>query len=135
MRTIALVMRAPVSALADVLFGKGRGAIMALLFGRPEQSFYYRQITRQIPGVSVGTLQRELATLSRLGLIDRFAVGNQVFYRANRDHPVFPELRTLVAKTVGAIQVLRSALSPLSERISFAFIYGSMARHEETTES
>ena len=56
-------------------------------------------------------------TLTQLGLIDRSAVGKQVFYRANRNHPVFPELRALVAKTVGAIQVLSSALAPLADRI------------------
>ena len=95
MSTIALIMRAKAHALADVLFGK-------------DQSFYYRQITRQLDGVSDGALQRELDTLSRLGLIDRSTVGRQVFYRVNRNHPVFPELRALVAKTVGAIQVLRS---------------------------
>jgi predicted nucleotidyltransferase len=128
-------MRARVAALANVLFGKGRGAILALLYGHPDQSFYYRQITRQLSGVSVGTLQRELDTLTQLGLIDRSAVGKQVFYRANRNHPVFPELRALVAKTVGAIQVLSSALAPLADRISLAFIYGSMARQEEKAES
>jgi predicted nucleotidyltransferase len=128
-------MRAEAGALADVLFGKGRGAILALLYGHPDESFYYRQITRQLGGVSVGTLQRELDTLSQLGLIDRSTVGKQVFYRANRNHPVFPELRALVAKTVGAIQVLSSALAPLADRISLAFIYGSVARQEEKAES
>ena len=123
------------AALSDVLFGKGRGAILALLYGHPDQSFYYRQITRRLDSVSVGTLQRELDTLSRLGLIDRATVGKQVFYRANRLHPAFPELRALVAKTVGAIQVLRSALASLAERISLAFIYGSVARQEEKAES
>jgi predicted nucleotidyltransferase len=135
MRTIALIMRAKAGALADVLFGEGRGAILALLYGHPDESFYYRQITRQLGGVSVGTLQRELDTLSQLGLIDRSTVGKQVFYRANRNHPVFPELRALVAKTVGAIQVLSSALAPLADRISLAFIYGSVARQEEKAES
>jgi predicted nucleotidyltransferase len=135
MGTIALIMRAMAPALADVLFGKGRGAILALLYGHPDQSFYYRQITRQLDGVSDGALQRELNTLSRLGLIDRSTVGKQVFYRVNRNHPVFPELRALVAKTVGAIEVLRSALTSLANRISLAFIYGSMARQEERAES
>lgn len=128
-------MRAKVRSLADLLFGKGRGAILALLYGHPDQSFFYRQITRQLGDVSDATLQRELNTLSGLGLIDRSRVGKQVFYRVNRNHPVFPELRALVAKTVGAIQLLRSALAPLSKRISVAFLYGSMARREEKAES
>ncbi|MGO9561496.1 MAG: nucleotidyltransferase domain-containing protein [Candidatus Korobacteraceae bacterium] len=135
MSTIALIMRADAGALADVLFGKGRGAILALLYGHPDQSFYYRQITRQLNGVSVGTIQRELDTLSQLGLIDRSIVGNQVFYQANRNHPVFPELRALVAKTVGVFQVLRSALAPMAKHVSLAFVYGSMARQQEKAES
>jgi len=124
-------MRADAKVLADVLFGKARGAILALLYGHPDESFYYRQITRQLDGISAGTVQRELDTLSQLGLIQRSTVGNQVFYQANRNHPVFPELRVLIAKTVGAFQVLRSALAPLAERISLAFVYGSLARQEE----
>jgi predicted nucleotidyltransferase len=128
-------MRAEPQALANVLFGKGRGAILGLLYEHPDQSFYYRQLARELGGLSVGTLQRELDVLSKLGLIERSTLGKQVFYRANRSHPVFPELRALVAKTVGAIPMLRSALAPLADRISVAFIYGSMARGEEKAES
>lgn len=135
MSTIALIMRAETGSLADVLFGKARGAILALLYGHPDQSFYYRQITRQLNGVSVGTVQRELDTLSQLGLIGRSTVGKQVFYQANRNHPVFPDLRALVAKTVGAFHVLRLALAPLAKRISLAFVYGSVARQQEKAES
>jgi predicted nucleotidyltransferase/DNA-binding HxlR family transcriptional regulator len=128
-------MRAKPGALPDVLFGKARGAILGLLYGHPDQSYYYRQITRQLNAISVGSLQRELDTLLQLGLIERSIVGKQVFYRANRTHPVFTELRALVAKTVGATQILRSALVPFADRISIAFIYGSMARQEEKAES
>jgi uncharacterized protein len=118
-------------ALPDVLFGRARGAILGLLYEHSHQSFYYRQIARQLETLSAGTLQRELDTLSQLGLIERSTVGKQVFYRANRNHPIFPELRALVAKTVGTIPMLRSALTPFADRISVAFIYGSMARKEE----
>lgn len=128
-------MRAKTEAVAGVLFGKGRGAILGLLYGHPDQSFYYRQLTRELKDVSVGTLQRELETLSQLGLIERSTLGKQVFYRANRSHPIFPELRALLAKTVGAVAMLRSALAPLADRISIALIYGSIARQEERAES
>ena len=128
-------MRATAETVENVIFGKGRAAILGLLYEHPDQSFYYRQLTRELKGLSVGTLQRELDTLSRLGLIERSTIGKQVFYRANRNHPIFTELRALVAKTVGAIPTLRSTLAPLTDRISVAFIYGSMARGKETAES
>lgn len=128
-------MRATTQSVADVLLGKGRGAVLGLLYDHPDRSFYYRQLTRELKSLSVGTLQRELKILTRIGLIERSTLGKQVFYRANRSHPVFPEVRALVSKTVGLIHRLRSALAPLADRISVAFIYGSIARQEERGES
>jgi predicted nucleotidyltransferase/DNA-binding HxlR family transcriptional regulator len=127
-------MRA-IRTLGDLLFGKGRGAILGLLYGHPDQSFYYRQITRQVHGVSAGTLQRELDTLTQAGLIARSSVGNQVFYQANRNSPIFGELRAILSKTVGVFHLLRSALEPLEDRIVAAFVYGSVAKQQETAES
>lgn len=128
-------MRAEAKYLPDVLFGKARGSLLALFYGHPDESFYYRQIARRLAPLSVGTLQRELETLSGLGLINRSATGNQVFYSANRNHPVFTELRGLIAKTIGSYEVLRSALSKIADRVTIAFVYGSMARQEEKAES
>lgn len=128
-------MRATPPTLSDVLFGKARGAVLGLLYGHADQSFYYREIVRRLANVSRGTLQRELDTLSNLGLVSRTTSGNQVYYSANRNHPIFPELYTLVAKTVGVVHSLRSALSNIEDRITIAFVYGSFARQEETAAS
>lgn len=122
------------AVLADVLFGRTRGAILALLYGHADESFYTRQIGRQI-NASVGAIQRELETLVKVGLIRRSTVGNQVFYQVNKDAPVFPEMRGLVNKTVGAVSVLRASLEPISNQIVVAFVYGSVARGDETAES
>jgi predicted nucleotidyltransferase len=127
-------MRTEAKTLGDLLFGQTRGRILALLYGTPDRTFYVREIARHI-GTSTGSVQRELQTLADFGLIDRSALGMQVFYRANRNHPVFAELHSLVAKTSGIFQVLRSALAPLAQRISFAFVYGSMVRGDETAGS
>jgi len=122
------------NGLADLLFGRTRGAIMALLYGHADQSFYTRQIAREVEA-SVGAVQRELENLSKVGLIIRSSMGSQVFYQANRDAPIFREMQTLVNKTVGIFSVLRSALHPLANRVSVAFVYGSLAREEETAKS
>jgi uncharacterized protein len=123
-------MRTRADTLGDLLFGQTRGRILALLYGMPDQAFFTRQIARQV-GTSVGTVQRELETLSQIGLIERSATGMQVFYQANRDHPAYAELRSLIAKTAGTFHLLRSALAPLVKKIAFAFVYGSMARGDE----
>ncbi len=122
------------TGLADLLFGRTRGAILALLYGHADQTFYTRQIAREVDA-SIGAVQRELENLSKVGLIIRSSVGSQVFYQANRSAPIFKDLQGLVNKTIGIFSVLRSALQPLSKRIVVAFVYGSVAREEETAQS
>jgi predicted nucleotidyltransferase len=112
------------------LFGNTRSALLAILYGNVDQSFYLRQLDRAL-GVGHGALQRELKNLTSLGLIVRKAQGNQVLYQANSSSPIFPELKSLITKTVGIRDVLRLALVPLSSEIQVAFVYGSVARQQE----
>jgi predicted nucleotidyltransferase len=116
------------------MFGRTRGAILALLYGRADQTFYTRQIAREV-AASVGAVQRELKNLTKVGLVIRTALGSQVFYQANRDAPIFSEMHSLVNKTVGIFSMLRSALRPLSTQVAVAFVYGSVARQAETAQS
>lgn len=82
-----------------------------------------------------GAVQRELAQLVRAGLVTRTRKGNQVYYQANRKSPVFAEVRSLMVKTVGIADVLRAGLAAVADGIRVAFIYGSVARGDETSES
>jgi predicted nucleotidyltransferase len=129
--TLVLIMSTEVNPLTDVLFGQTRGGVLGLLYGQTDKTFYVRQIARHLDS-SVGAVQRELEKLAKVGLIVRTSVGNQVFYQANQGSPIFAEMRTLLAKTVGVFELLRGALDPLSKDISVALVYGSVARQEET---
>lgn len=113
-------------SLADQLLGSSRAAVLAVLLSRPDESLHVRELAR-LTGVSPGTLHRELRALTGLGLLQRRAVGRQVFYTANPSSPVFEDLASLLRKTAGLVDVLRSALAPLADRIERAFVYGSMA--------
>ena len=120
--------------IGGALFSKTQRAVLALLFGQPERSFYAKEII-SLAGVGSGSVQRELEKLETSGLVAVKRVGNQKHYQANRDSPVFEELRGLVVKTFGLADVLRDALSPHADKIQFAFVYGSIARQAETTRS
>ncbi|MEI9979947.1 MAG: nucleotidyltransferase domain-containing protein [Edaphobacter sp.] len=117
-------------SLGDLLFGQTRGRVLALLYGMPDQTFFVRQIAREI-GTSVGSVQRELETLSEVGLLNQTTIGRQVFYQANSHHPAFADVRSLIAKTSGIFHQLRSALASLASQIIFALVYGSIARGDE----
>ncbi len=118
------------TTVAGALFGASRRAILALLYGRPDEAFYLREIARTA-GLTPSSLQRDLATLTDAGIVERTRRGHQVYFRANRECPVFDELRGLVVKTFGVLDVLRDALAPLEPRVAIAFVYGSVARGED----
>lgn len=134
--TIAPIMSTAlkIDQLGTTLFGKTRRAILALLFSHVDESLYLRQLTRSA-GVGMGAVQRELKALVDAGILNRNVRGHQVYYQANSQSPVFKELKSLVMKTAGVGDVLRTALSPLADRIGAAFIYGSIARGEERKSS
>lgn len=114
-------------SLIHHLLGETRTAILATLLLRPEESRHVRDLERTT-GLSPGALHRELTALVALQVLRRERVGRQVFYRANQDCPVLPELTGLLRKTAGLVDVLREGLQPLADQIEAAFVYGSMAK-------
>lgn len=115
---------------SDRLFSQTRASLLALLYGHTDESFYQRQLIRAV-GAGHGAIQRELKRLTGMGLIVRKVQGNQVLYRANAKSPIFAEIRSLMAKTAGVHDAIRSALAPLESQIEVAFIFGSVARQAE----
>ncbi len=113
--------------IATQLFGKLRRELLSLLFRNADGSFYLRELAR-LTGASPGAVQREVALLTRAGLLERSRRGRQVFYQANRTTPIFSELQGLLEKTMGTVDLLRSALAPLADRIEAAVLFGSTAK-------
>jgi predicted nucleotidyltransferase len=122
------------NGLAATLFGKARRAILSLLYGHADESFYLRQIARTT-GVGLGPIQRELKQLTDAGIIQRSVRGRQVYYQANSKSPVFTELKSLITKTAGVSDTLRNILTPLIDRLNIVLIYGSIASGKETRDS
>ncbi|WP_024537984.1 nucleotidyltransferase domain-containing protein [Comamonas badia] len=113
--------------LSELLFpNQTRRKALAWLCMHPEQSIHLRELARQA-SAAPGSLKKELDALSHAGLLHSQRVGNQVQFRVNNQHPVFPELQALVRKTIGLTDVLQQALAPLRPHIDLAFVYGSMA--------
>jgi predicted nucleotidyltransferase len=122
------------AGLADALFSGTQQRVLGLLFGQPERSFYATELIN-LAGVGSGAVQRELASLSQSGLVTVKPVGNQKHYQANPDSPIYAELCGIVRKTVGLAEPLRTALAPLASQIKVAFVYGSIAKKEDTASS
>ena len=117
-----------------MLFKDYRRRALGLLLLHADKRYHVREIAR-LTGTVAGTLHKELARLADAGLLLKETVGNQVFYGANRDCPIFEELASILRKTSGLTDVLAGALASLSDRIAVAFVYGSMASGKEAAGS
>jgi uncharacterized protein len=120
--------------LSEILFGKTRQAVLSLLYGHADESFYLRQIVR-VAGGGMGAVQRQVNTLVDAGLVTRIHKGKQIYYQANAQSPVYSELKSIIIKTAGIGDILKIALAPLAQQIDCAFIYGSVARGTEKADS
>jgi predicted nucleotidyltransferase len=120
--------------LCGGLFGKTRQAVLALLYGRADSSFYTKQILDAVK-IGRGTVQRELKNLTDTGIIIREVQGRQVYYRANARCPIFDELKSIVRKTFGVADVIRQSLATNADKIRVAFIFGSVAKSTDDRRS
>jgi DNA-binding transcriptional ArsR family regulator len=108
--------------MLEKLFTSGiRADIMSLLFNNPDEKFYVREIARLVNKNPAG-VKRELDKLERMGLTLSEKEGNLRYFRVNKSSPLFPELKGLIAKSLGLPGALKSVLKALNAKA--AFIYG-----------
>ncbi len=112
-------------SLLHLLFTRARGEIFRELFADGSRETHLRQLVRDC-GLSLGAVQDEVTLLFKAGLLSRRRDGNRLYYRANMQHPLFPELQGLVLKTTGLQEVLAKALKSIPG-LDLAFVYGSLA--------
>ena len=122
------------SSIGDALFTKTQQRVLSLLFGKPAYTYYLNEIVR-LANVGKGSVNRELTKLCAAGLLTVSKQGNQKHYQANTHSPIFNELKGIIQKTFGIVDVIKAALMPLLPRLVSAFIYGSIAQGTEHANS
>ncbi len=120
------------NTLAEVLSSRTRAEVFRLLFGLNRLELHIREISRR-SGCSEASVRQEFSKLKRLGLVKARREGNRLYYSADMEHPLFPDIHRMVLKTSGLVDFLRTALD--DQEIEFAFVFGSVARGESSSSS
>jgi len=119
--------------LLTKLFSSTRAELLSLFFNNPDEKFYLREIARHI-GKDAAGIKRELDTLVKIGLLGVEKRGVQKYYFADKNSPIFSEMKGLIFKTTGIQGSIKAALSRL-KGVQAAFIYGSYAKGSEKEDS
>ncbi len=118
----------------DPLLTRPVQSVLAATLMQPDRWWYLSDLARFLDRTP-SSLQGALAGLVKAGILHRKQEGNRVYYQADRRCPYFAELSGIIVKTVGLVDLLRDALRPHANRISAAFVFGSVARAEERSTS
>jgi len=112
------------------LITKNKAELLKLFFTNPDRSFYMQEVGKII-GKKPGTFQRTLNNMAKEGILTSEYRGNARYFKANKNYPLFKELKSIVFKTIGVSGSLKEVLEKMGN-IKFAFIYGSYAKSKET---
>ena len=91
-------VRYNIAMLERLFTSRVRVRLLTLFVTHPTEPFYIRQISR-ITGETYNNVRLELRNLSELGLIQEERRANAIYYKANGEHFLFPELKLLILKT------------------------------------
>lgn len=118
----------------NALLPRIRIGVLAALLVQPEKAWYVAELAKRMQ-VPPSSLQRELHNLTAAGILKAHRQGRMAYYQANATSPLFTDLRGLLLKTAGMIDVLADVLQPFASRIRVAFVYGSLATRTARSDS
>jgi DNA-binding transcriptional ArsR family regulator len=118
------------NALSSVIPSRTRVDILVKLFLNPGLKAYLRQLASEF-NLSTNAVRTELNHLTDHKILVSERSGRSVFYRANTDHPLFPELFSMVRKITGIDELVRSVVDRLGN-LEAAYLVGDYARGIDT---
>jgi len=119
--------------LKQLLGSRTRISILKLFVFNPEKEYYIREIER-LTKEPFDPLRMELRRLENIGLLKSRTSGRQKYYSINPKHALFPDIKSIILKTVGIGDLLKNTFDKKDD-IFMAFIYGSYAKDVECAES
>lgn len=118
------------SILSSLISSKTRIRILMRLFLNSDQQAYLRELSDDF-SVSPSQVSAELQQLSDAGLLKSNKSGRQINYRANTEHPLFPELHSMVKKSLGMDHILESIVERLGN-LEQAYLIDDYAQGKDT---
>ena len=118
------------SLFSGIISSKTKIKLLVRLIMNPGTQSYLRQLANEF-GLSTNAVREELNQLSATHLIKSDKQGKRVLYRANESHPLFPELKSMVAKVLGVDQVIDGIIKRLGD-LELAYIIDDYAEGKDT---
>jgi len=111
-----------------------RIALLKILALNPDNAFNINELSRRTQ-FSLRGVEKELKNLLSGGILKREIIGNQHRYQLDPRCPILQEIKGIITKTVGVVELIKNALKSVEKDITKAFIFGSFASGDYGYES
>lgn len=112
---------------------KGEGEIIKFFLKEPGKEYYFREIAKNL-NKEPSHYQKYLDNLVEDEILLDERRGNMRFFRLNKEHPLYEEIKSIVSKTIGLENELKELVDKLNN-VECAFIFGSTAKGTENSNS
>ncbi len=115
---------------SGLITSKMRIKIIMRLFHNPDIQAYLRELAAEF-NASPSHIKNELDQLEKANLLTKTKSGKQMMFSANKKHPIFRELQSMVSKALGMDKILESIIGRLGN-LELAFLIGDYAKGKDT---
>jgi predicted transcriptional regulator len=115
---------------SGLISSKTRIKLLVRFFFNPAIKSYLRELAKEFD-LSTNAVREELNQLTKTNLLKSQKTGRNVYYAANPDHPLFPELKSMVSKVMGMDQVIDGIVNRLGN-LERAYLIGDYAEGKDT---
>ncbi len=116
--------------LEALITSKTRLKLLLKFFLNSGTTAYLRSLEPEF-NESTNAIRQELNRFENAGLLTSDKKGNKKVYRANVDHPLFPEINSLLMKYVGIDQVMEKVIKKLG-KLDAVYLVGELARGKDS---
>jgi hypothetical protein len=115
---------------SGLISSKTRIKLLVRFFFNPAIKSYLRELAKEFD-LSTNAVREELNQLTKTNLLKSHKNGRNVYYAANPEHPLFPELKSMVTKVMGLDQIIDGIVNRLGD-LERAYLIGDYAEGKDT---
>ncbi|MFW6019552.1 MAG: winged helix-turn-helix domain-containing protein [Bacteroidales bacterium] len=112
--------------LEALVTSKTRMKMLLKFFLNSKSEAYLRSLAEEF-GESTNSIRLELNKFEKAGLLTTRAQGNKKLYKANSEHPLFPDIHNIILKHVGVDHIIEEIVNKLGD-VHKVFLIGDFAR-------
>lgn len=112
--------------LQTLISSKTRVKLLLKFFLNSNTTDYLRNLEAEF-GESSNAIRLELNKLEEAGMLSSFVEGNKKKFQANKQHPLFNDIHSIIKKYIGIDQIIENVIERLGE-VEEVFLTGGFAK-------